>query len=192
MKGSYPAAANRFQALTDHYPLFSKADDALWRLADSYQKMGPRFRDRAAAALARIVREYPLSPLVEQAKEQLIEMEREVPEPDPVALARMKYELANRKPRGLWSRFWGIFRKSPDVSMAAKSGKPQMKPFQPTLPLTVPAASGEGTGVTGEVSAEVTATTISGPSALDTEPDARSGTSEQGEERRQQESLQQR
>src|SRR5690242_20446939 len=28
-KGSYPAAANRLQALTDQYPLYSKADEAL-------------------------------------------------------------------------------------------------------------------------------------------------------------------
>src|SRR3954452_2855106 len=29
-KGSHPAAANRLQSLADHYPLFSKADEANW------------------------------------------------------------------------------------------------------------------------------------------------------------------
>jgi outer membrane protein assembly factor BamD len=38
-KGAYPAAANRLQGLVDHYPLFSKADEALWNLADSFGKM---------------------------------------------------------------------------------------------------------------------------------------------------------
>src|ERR1700704_5485822 len=34
-KGSFPAAANRCDALTTAYPLFSKADEALWKLGDS-------------------------------------------------------------------------------------------------------------------------------------------------------------
>ena len=60
-KGSYPAAANRLQALVDQYPLFSQADDALWQVADSYTRMGDRFEDKAAAAYTRIVKDYPLS-----------------------------------------------------------------------------------------------------------------------------------
>src|SRR6266851_1507481 len=67
-KGSFPAAANRHQALTDAYPLFSGADEALWQLGDSYSKMGARFADKSAAAYAKIVKDYPLSPYVDQAK----------------------------------------------------------------------------------------------------------------------------
>ena len=33
-KGSFPASANRFQALTDQYPLYSQADEALWLEAE--------------------------------------------------------------------------------------------------------------------------------------------------------------
>jgi hypothetical protein len=62
----------------------------------------------------------------------------------------------------------GIFRKSPDTTMAARSGTPVMESLRPSIPPSVPvAATGEG------VSAEVTATPITGPSALDTQPDAR-------------------
>ena len=49
-------------------PLYSAADEALWKLADSYAHMGPRFADKSAAAYARIVKEYPLSPYVDEAK----------------------------------------------------------------------------------------------------------------------------
>src|SRR5437899_4484111 len=52
-KGSFPAAANRLQALTDAYPLFSAADEALWKLGESYGKMGPRFADKSVAAYVR-------------------------------------------------------------------------------------------------------------------------------------------
>jgi outer membrane protein assembly factor BamD len=167
-KGSYAAAANRLQTLTDHYPLFSQADQALWKLGDAYSRMGPRFRDKAGQAYARIVRDYPLSDLVEEAKRRLKTMELPIPEPDQVALARMQYELENRKKPGLMHPFLGIFRKSPDTTMAARSGTPVMESLRPSIPPSVPAAAtGEG------VSAEVTATPITGPSALDTQPDAR-------------------
>src|SRR5262249_14349528 len=90
-KGSYPAAANRLQALTEAYPLFSAADEALWKLGDSYGKMGPRFADKSAAAYARIVKDYPLSSYADDARSRLEQMEKPIPEADPVAYARMKY-----------------------------------------------------------------------------------------------------
>lgn len=169
-KGSNPSAANRLQALTDHYPLFSKADDSLWRLADAYSKMGPRFRDRSIQAYSRIVREYPLSAYVDGAKKMLQSLEAPVPEPDPVALARMKYELENYDKPGMMSHFWGIFRKSPDTAAAAKSGTPSMASLRPGIPMSVPAAA----ATMGEVTADVTVSTVGGDSsALDTKPDAR-------------------
>ncbi|MBM3746431.1 MAG: outer membrane protein assembly factor BamD [Acidobacteria bacterium] len=167
-KGSFAAAANRLDTLTDHYPLFSRADEALWKLGDSYSRMGPRFRDRAGEAYTRIVREYPLSALVDAAKGRLKAMEMPIPDPDEVALARMQYELENSKKPGLMHHFWGVFRKSPDTTMAAKSGAPAMESLRPSAPATVP-----GVLPAGEVSAEVTASPITGPSALDTQPDAR-------------------
>ena len=167
-KGSNPAAANRLQALVDQYPLYSQADDALWRLGDAYSKMGPRFRDSSGAAYARIVKEYPLSPLADQARKQLVSMELAVPEADPVAYARMKYEFENRTKPGMMSHLWGVFRKSPDVSAAAKSGQPPMTSLRPTIPASVPPPpSGAG------VSADVTVSTVTDSSALDTQPDAR-------------------
>src|SRR3974390_607706 len=42
-KGSYPAAVNRYKVV-DQYPLYSGSHEALWEQADSYGRMGPRFR----------------------------------------------------------------------------------------------------------------------------------------------------
>jgi len=175
-KGNFAASANRLQALTDHYPLFSKADESLWKLGDNYSRMGPAFRDKSANAYARIVREYPLSPYVEDAKKRLLAMEKPVPEADPVALARMQYELENYDKPGTWDHLWGIFRKSPDVSAAAKSGTPAMTSLRPTVPVSVP-VPGEA-GATG-VTADVSVSTVSDSSALDTKPDARQGRQDQ-------------
>lgn len=169
-KGSYPAAANRLQGMVDQYPLYSQADEALWQLGDSYTRMGDRFEDKAATALARIVRDYPLSARADSARERLIAMKRPVPEADPVAFARMKYELENRDAPGMMGHFWGMFRKSPDTSMAAKSGTPTMTGLRPTIPASVPTPA--GAGATG-VSADVSVSTVTDSTALDTKPDAR-------------------
>jgi outer membrane protein assembly factor BamD len=177
-KGVFYASANRLEGLTQHYPLFSQADDALWKLGDSYSKMGPRFRDRASEAYAKLVRDYPLSSLVPDAKKRLTDMEQPIPEPDPVALSRMKYELENRNDPGMMSHFWGIFRKSPDVSVAAKSGTPAMESLRPTTPVTVQASQ----QAAAAAQADVTGETITGSSALDTLPDARTNRQQSGQD----------
>jgi outer membrane protein assembly factor BamD len=167
-KGSHPAAANRLQAMADHYPLYSKADEANWLLADSYSRMGPRFRQKAGDAYARIVREYPLSPRADEAKKRLTAMEMPIPEADPVAYNRMKYELENRDKPGMVDHAFGIFKRGPDVTQAAKSGSPAMTPLRPTIPASVP-LPGAAPGFTGDV----TVAPIGENSALDTQPDAR-------------------
>lgn len=167
-KSSHPAASNRMQSLVDQYPLYSKSDEALWLLGDSYSRMGPRFRDKTGQAYARIVKDYPLSPYADDAKKKLQEMELDVPEADPVALARMKYEQENRTKRGMVSKSMGLFRKSPDVSQTAKSGAPAMQRGQPSIPASVPSPAGGAGGVT-----DVTLSTAADTSALDTQPDAR-------------------
>src|SRR6059036_1784531 len=44
-KGVPVAAANRLQAVPDQYPLYSKADQALWDAATAYSRMGDRFEN---------------------------------------------------------------------------------------------------------------------------------------------------
>ncbi|MBC8167332.1 MAG: hypothetical protein H7Y20_15865, partial [Bryobacteraceae bacterium] len=167
-KESHPASANRLQSLTDHYPLYSQSDEANWLLGDSYEKMGPRFRQKAGAAYARIVRDYPLSAFVENAKKRLTAMEMVVPEADPVAYNRMKYELENRAKASITGTAFGVLKRGPSVRTAARSGSPAMEPMRPTIPVSVPAAV-ETPGFVGDVSVQQ----VGANSALDTKPDAR-------------------
>jgi outer membrane protein assembly factor BamD len=167
-KGSNPAAANRLQRLVDQYPLYSKADLALMDLGDSYSKMGSRFRAKSGEAYARLVREYPLSPYADEAKKRLKEMELPVPEPDPAAVARMQYDQAHRPKLSLIGKSSGFLKRGPDVSAAAKTGNPTMTTMNPTVPASVPIPAG-ATGFSGDV----TASQVTGTSALDTQPDAR-------------------
>ena len=168
-KGSFPAAANRLQTLTDHYPIYSQADEALWQLGDAYSKMGNRFRERAGQAYSRIVKDYPLSARVDEARQMLKTMEMPVPEADPVAAARMKYELENRTKPGIMDKTLGFMKSGPDVRTAAKSGAPAMTPMRPAIPVSVPVVAGAALGGT----TDVTVQQVGNTSALDTNPDAR-------------------
>ena len=168
-KGSYRAAATRLSALTEQYPLYSKGGDALWLLGDAYSKMGKNFEEKSAKAFTRLVREYPLSARVNDAKERLSDMNRPIPDPGEAALARMRYEEENREKISMRSHAFGVFSKRPNVKTAAKSGKPPLVAAGPVIPEGMPTPPAAG----GTVSAEVGAQTITGPSALDTQPDAR-------------------
>jgi outer membrane protein assembly factor BamD len=168
-RGTNPSAANRLQGLADQYPLYSKADEALWLLGNSYNRMGDRFEEKQASAYTRIVRDYPLSSHVDEARALLEQMKRPVPEADPVAYARMKYEIENHTSRSLLGKVWGPFSGKPDTTPAAKSGSPQMTGFRPTIPVSVPQFAGGAPAASGEV----TATVPTDPNAINTNPDAR-------------------
>lgn len=167
-KQSWASSSNRLQALTDQYPLYSRADEALYKMGDAYNRMGARFKDRSGKAYARLVREYPLSAYADDAKKRLREMEMAVPEADPKAVARMKYEAENRTKAGMMAPVGNVLKRGPDVRMAAKSGDPSMTPIRPTIPVNIPIPAAAATGTT-----DVTVSTVSDSSTLDSKPDAR-------------------
>jgi outer membrane protein assembly factor BamD len=176
-KGAMPAAANRLTSMVDQYPLFSQADEALWMLGDSYDRMGDRFEEKSAGAYARIVKDYPLSPRAAAAKQKLEAMKRPVPEADPVAYARMKYEMDNRTSPSKANRVLDTFRRNPDTHLAAKGGSPSMTILHPGIPVSVPqsasAAAAPGTTGTPGTESNVAIGLTNDTKELDTRPDAR-------------------
>src|ERR1039458_1970725 len=164
----YVASANRLNTMVDQYPLYSQADEALWVAADDYNQMGDRFENKQAEMYTRIVRDYPLSLHAEDAKTQLKAMGRPVPDADPVAEARMKFEIDNRAKRTLGSKITGPFSSRPYTANAAKSGNPTMEAFKPTIPLGVPDTA-KGMQTTNEV----TIGPVANRDILDKAPDAR-------------------
>jgi DNA uptake protein ComE-like DNA-binding protein len=81
----------------------------------------------------------------------------------------MKYEIENHTRTGLMGHFFGVFRTSPNMNMAAKSGSPQMTGLRPTIPASVPPVAAGSQGVSSEVSVS----TVADSSAIDKNPDAR-------------------
>ena len=122
------AALSRLQRLVTRYPLYSQADRAHWTLAAMYERREGG-EEGAAHYYARIVKDYPLSPLAAAAKEKLAKYGVPVPEPDPDALARMQQEEQTpRRRSGLLGRSLGMLKSGPDVSMAAQAGTPTLTP----------------------------------------------------------------
>jgi outer membrane protein assembly factor BamD len=171
-RGSFPAAANRLSYVTEQYPLYSGSDEALWELADAYHHMGDRFETQESAALSKIVKEYPLSEHVEVAKTRLTAMNQPVPQADPKAYARMKYEIEARQKPGIVHRTLAPFESHPETYLAAKTGDPAMKSMRPPTPVSVPKeAAGGATGVSDVSASQV----VSNTDAFDKAQDARLG-----------------
>jgi outer membrane protein assembly factor BamD len=172
-RGSFPAAANRMSFVAQQYPLYSGSDEALWELADSYHHMGDRFENQRAAALTKLIKDYPLSSHLQNAKEMLTAMKRPIPEADPTAYARMKYELAARTRPSIMHRTISPFESHPDTFLAAKTGAPAMESLRPSVPVSVPAIAAGGQNGISDVSATQIVTNTD---AIDRAPDARLNT----------------
>ncbi len=167
--GDNSAAANRMSHLVDQYPLYSKADLALWDMGQAYGRLGSRFRRQEGEAYAKIVRDYPLSEYADDATRKLKDLELPVPQADKEAVAHMEYEKDHHVKPGFISRETLWLRRGPDMSSAAHSGDPAMTNMRPSVPPLVPQPAGAGGGFSGDV----TASTVGNSTALDTKPDAR-------------------
>jgi len=80
-KGGLKGAQSRYREIIDKYPNFCGLDQALFKLAVTYQI--EEETDQAARYFQRIVSDYPNSDYVDKAKEQLKLIGASVPEPNP-------------------------------------------------------------------------------------------------------------
>jgi len=129
VKEDKKAAESRLRTIVNRYPLYSKADQALWMLGNIWQSTEKK--EIAAPYYQRLVRNYPLSPLVPNAKNRLKALGALVPQPDPQAVAWMTAEQnAPRQHEMLIKKPLGLIRTGPgqELSAAAKVGKPTMTP----------------------------------------------------------------
>ena len=178
IRNAYKAAGARLLELTNRYPLYSEADRANWMLAQIYEKT--EHNDVAARYYARIVKDYPQSSLTGDAKAKLTKFGMPVPQPDPVALARMQKEQeAARNRPNILRRSMGVLKSGPDVTMSAHSGAPTMTPASESGDETLgfggpPTLGMTGVGGAGN-SAAVETITPGSSSSLAAQPPANSG-----------------
>jgi len=155
MRQSYPAAIARLRSLADQYPLYSKADEALYLLGQAYEGEinmirarptcsgtplrpagcmleGPKsamladFTKDAAEAYDRIITRYPLADRAPDAKSRLVALHQPVPRPTKAAVAENKAEQGGRKAPSTLSKVLEPFEKHPSITAAAKTGEPTL------------------------------------------------------------------
>ncbi|HZR32491.1 MAG TPA: outer membrane protein assembly factor BamD [Terriglobales bacterium] len=149
LRGSWAAAIARLKGVSDRYPLYSGADEALYMLGQSYEgeiemiragkfnetvkgKLIRQFSDDAAQAYDKIITRYPLMERADAAGKRLEALHRPVPKPTPDAIARNKAEEASRRETGMVGRVWGNFSRHPDTSLASRVGDPALVDPKPT------------------------------------------------------------
>ncbi len=145
LRESWAASIARLKSVTDTYPLYSHADEALMMLGDAYeaeaniiraaklndaskQKLIKSFEDSAAAAYTKIVTRYPAMPRFADAKAKLAAMDRPVPTPTQEAIAQNKKEMEGREELGKFDSVMSNFKKRPLAAIAAapKVGDPTL------------------------------------------------------------------
>jgi outer membrane protein assembly factor BamD len=129
VKEDKKAAESRLRGIVNRYPLYSKSDKALWMLANIWDTTEKK--EIASTYYARLVKNYPLSPLVPEAKNRLKAHGTPIPQPDPNALAWMTAEQnAPRPHESLVKKPLAIIHTGPQQEMrvAATTGKPTMTP----------------------------------------------------------------
>jgi len=144
LRQSYPAAIARLRSLVDKYPLYSKADEALYLLGQSYEgeitmvranrrlqeaakaRMIEDFTKGAAEAYSRIITRYPVMDRVDDAKARLQALHQPVPRPTKAAVAQNKAEEDGRREATMLSKVLRTFGKHPRVAEASKVGEPTL------------------------------------------------------------------
>jgi outer membrane protein assembly factor BamD len=154
LKMSYPASIARLQSLVDKYPLYSRADEALYLLGQNYEGQIARIRlaptctgpgtppgcagetfkanliadytKKASNEYDQIITRYPIMDRVDDAKKRLAALHQPIPRPTKADVARNKAEDASRRDSGTYGRLLAAFAKHPDVGQATKVGEPPL------------------------------------------------------------------
>jgi len=154
LRQSYAASIARLQSLVERYPLYSRADEALYLLGQNYEAQIARLRNtpacdvngkppgcageaakarfieqftkNAAEQYSKILTRYPLMDRVDDAKKRLAALHQPIPRPTKAAVAQNRAEDESRRDTGMFGRLTGMFMKHPDVAQATKVGDPSL------------------------------------------------------------------
>jgi len=165
---SYQASMARLRSLVDKYPLYSRADEALYLLGQNYEGVIAQVRSKpsckafntppgcvgetgkantiavltkdAAAAYSQIITRYPVMERGDDAKKRLAALHQPIPRPTKAAVAQNRAEEESRRDSSTLDRAMGLLKKGPDVTTASKVGEPTL--VDPT-PVSASGAAGD-------------------------------------------------
>src|SRR3974390_1185598 len=159
LRESYLASIARLQSLVDKYPLYSRADEALYLIGQNYEgqigrvrtappcdvhnqprgcireadkaKMIEQLSKPAAEAYSKILTRYPMLDRSDDAKKRLAALHQPIPRPTKGAVHQNKAELASRSESSTVQKLMGLIKKGPDVAQASKIGEPSLVEPEP-------------------------------------------------------------
>jgi outer membrane protein assembly factor BamD len=159
LRQSYPASIARLKSLVEQYPLYSRADEALYLLGQDYEGQIARVRlspicdpkglprgclpgavkehytqdltKNAAEQYSKILTRYPLMDRADDAKIRLSAMHQPIPRPTKGEVARNRAELASRGEATTVQRVMELVKKGPDVANAVRVGEPTLVDPEP-------------------------------------------------------------
>jgi len=148
---NYNAAIARLQTVADTYPLYSKSDQVLIGIGDSYmglarywqmakqvngavrERLEADYEDRAAEAYDKVITRYPMAPHVEDARDRLVAMDRRIPTPTQSAIAESDAEQRSEQPLHFTDTVLGLIKRGPTVVEAVHVGEPTLSDPTRTL-----------------------------------------------------------
>ncbi len=147
---NWPASIARLSTVADTYPLFSQSDSTLISIGDAYAQQAAlvqnmnipakaktelvrAYDNRAAQAWDRVVTHYPMAAHVEDARDRLIAMGRQVPVPTAAEMAESEAEEGSRATLKAKDRALHLFAHGPTTIASARVGEPTMADAPPTL-----------------------------------------------------------
>ena len=151
---SYPASIARLKTLVEKYPLYSRADEALYLLGQNYEgqmtqmrarptcvKTAPRagcvpeqvkanmveeLTKQAAGAYSQIITRYPVMDRGDDAKKRLAALHQPIPRPTKAAVAQNRAEEESRRDSSPLDLAMSLVKKGPNVDLAAHVGEPTL------------------------------------------------------------------
>jgi outer membrane protein assembly factor BamD len=165
LRESYPASIARLQSLVEKYPLYSRADEALFLLGQDYEGQIARMRSaptcdvhgmprgcatedvksryigqltkNATQQYSQILTRYPLMDRSDDAKKRLTALHQPIPRPTKAAVAQNRAELESRSESTMVQRAMLLVKKGPDMSGASKVGEPSLADPEPVAATSV-------------------------------------------------------
>jgi outer membrane protein assembly factor BamD len=165
LRQSYPASIARLQSLVEKYPLYSRADEALYLLGQDYEGQIARLRSaptcdahglprgcateavkgryigelskKAGQAYSQILTRYPLMDRSDDARKRLAALKQPIPRPTRGEVARNRAELNSRSDASVVQKALGLVKKGPDTSGAAKVGEPSLADPEPVAATSI-------------------------------------------------------
>jgi outer membrane protein assembly factor BamD len=165
LRESYPASIARLQSLVDKYPLYSRADEALFLLGQDYEGQIARLRSaptcdvhglprgcateavksryigqltkNASEEYSKILTRYPLMDRSDDARKRLAALHQPIPRPTRRAVAQNRAEMESRSESTAIQKMMGMVKKGPDVANAAKVGDPSLADPEPVAATSI-------------------------------------------------------